>query len=74
MGMIQIERGVGRYRDKIASALSEEPKTANEIAKELNLNQRTVQVELMRLALTRPDEIGYKQIGRTHLFWKKAKK
>lgn len=32
------------------------------------------QVKLMRLALTHPDEIGYKQIGRAHLFWKKAKK
>lgn len=67
-------KAMARYRDKILALLSEEPKTPNEIAKTLKIHQNTAQTELMRLTLTHPDEIGYKQIGRTHLFWKKAKK
>ena len=62
---------VSKYRESILKALLTEPKSANEIAVELKVNQRTVQVELMRLALEKPDQIGYKKMGRTNLFWRR---
>lgn len=62
---------LGKHDNTIMALLSDEPKTPNEIAKELNVHQRTAQVTLMKLALKNPDKVGYKQVGRTHLFWKK---
>lgn len=60
-----------RYTEKILQSLSDEPKSANEIASEINVHQKTAQIELMRLALETPGKVGYKKIGRTHLFWRK---
>lgn len=62
---------VSKYREQILDTLSDEPKSANEIAKELGVHQRTAQVELMRLALEKPDQVRYKKVGRTNLFWKR---
>lgn len=61
---------MSRYRDEILKLLSNEPKSANEIAEYLRINQRTAQVELMRLALDMPEIVKYKKMGRTNLFWK----
>ena len=67
-------KAMARYKEKIMEQLSDEPKSPNEIAVVLGIHQKTAQTELMRLALTHSNEVGYKQIGRTHLFWRKAKK
>lgn len=64
---------MSRYREEILKLLSNEPKSANEIADYLRINQRTAQVELMRLALDMPDVVKYKKIGRTNLFWRVEK-
>lgn len=65
------KRKLGKYSNIIMTLLSDEPRTPNEIAKKLNIHQNTAQVTLMKLALTQPEIVGYKQVGRTHLFWKK---
>jgi hypothetical protein len=62
---------LGKFDDKIFASLSDEPKTPNEIAVELNINQRTAQSVLFQLALSKSDVIGYKKVGRIHLFWRK---
>jgi predicted ArsR family transcriptional regulator len=62
---------LGKYNDKILALLSDEPKTPNEIAKELGIHQKTAQTTLMQLALANPKTVGYKRVGRTHLFWLK---
>lgn len=62
-----MQRSVSKYRDQILSELTE-PRTPNEIAEKLGINQKTVQTDLMELALAQ--EIRYKKIGRFHIFWK----
>jgi len=46
-----------------------EPQTPNEIAKNLGLNQKTVQSILLELVNTR-NNIKWKKVGRYRLFWK----
>jgi len=65
---------LGKYDNAILSLLSDEPKTPNEIAGKLGVHQKTAQTTLMQLALSKPEIIGYKRVGRTHLFWLKGKK
>lgn len=62
---------MGKFDDKILALLSDEPKTPNEIALKLKVHQRTAQSILFQLALSKSDVIGYKKVGRTHLFWRK---
>lgn len=62
---------VGKYENEILKLLSDEPKTPNEIAEKLSIHQKTAQTTLMQLALSKPKIIGYKRVGRTHLFWRK---
>ena len=64
---------MGKYNDKILALLSDEPKTPNEIAKKLGIHQKTAQTTLMQLALSKPEIVGYKRVGRTHLFWLKQR-
>lgn len=64
---------LGKYDKKILSLLSDEPKTPNEIAEKLRIHQKTAQTTLMQLALSTPRIVGYKRVGRTHLFWLKHK-
>lgn len=65
---------VRKYEAQILELLSDEPKTPNEIARELGIHQNTAQTTLMQLALSKPDVVGYKRVGRTHLFWRKTGK
>jgi hypothetical protein len=46
-----------------------EPRTPNEIAQSIRLNQKTVQTALMDLVTSRPD-VHFKKVGRYRLFWK----
>jgi predicted ArsR family transcriptional regulator len=56
--------------DRVYAALKNcEPQTPNEIAQDLGLNQKTVQIALMDLAKEKPD-VRSKKIGRYRLFWK----
>lgn len=64
---------MGKYDAKILEQLSDEPKTPNEIAKALSVHQKTAQSTLLQLALSKPEIVGYKKVGRTHLFWRKNK-
>jgi DNA-binding CsgD family transcriptional regulator len=68
--MVEIAE-LGKYDNEILGLLSDEPKTPNEIAEKLGIHQKTAQTTLMQLALSRPEAIGYKRVGRTHLFWLK---
>ena len=68
--MVEIAE-LGKYDNKILNLLSDEPKTPNEIAEKLGIHQKTAQTTLMQLALSRPEVVGYKRVGRTHLFWLK---
>lgn len=61
-----------KYGDTVYKILCEEPVTPNEIAKKLNITQKTAQQTLMQLALTKND-VKYKISGRIHLFWKTLK-
>lgn len=63
--------GVGRYTDAILSSLDSEPKTPNEVALKVGIHQRTAQIELLELVIKKPAQVGYKKIGRIHLFWLK---
>ena len=64
---------MGKYDSQILQLLSDEPKTPNEIAEELGIHQKTAQSTLLQLALSKPEIIGYKKVGRTHLFWRKQR-
>jgi predicted transcriptional regulator len=50
-----------------------EPKTPNEIAQDVKLNQKTVQTALLELANTTND-VHWKKVGRYRLFWKERSK
>jgi len=50
-----------------------EPKTPNEIAEDLRLNQKTTQSVLLELANTKED-VHWKKVGRYRLFWKEHPK
>jgi len=65
---------LGKYNNEILGLLSDEPKTPNEIAERLGIHQKTAQTTLMQLALSKPGIVGYKRVGRTHLFWLKQRK
>jgi len=65
---------MGKYDSKILELLSDEPKTPNEIAEKLGVHQKTAQSTLLQLALSNLEIVGYKKVGRTHLFWRKQKK
>ena len=54
---------------KVYIALNDEPQTPNEIADKINLNQKTVQGELLELVNTKKN-IKWKKIGRYRIFWK----
>jgi predicted Rossmann fold nucleotide-binding protein DprA/Smf involved in DNA uptake len=54
---------------KVYNALNDEPKTPNEIADNIDLNQKTVQSALLELANTKKN-IKWKKVGRYRLFWK----
>jgi predicted Rossmann fold nucleotide-binding protein DprA/Smf involved in DNA uptake len=54
---------------KVYNALSDEPQTPNEIADNIDLNQKTVQSALLELANTKKN-IKWKKVGRYRLFWK----
>ena len=62
---------MGKFKDKIFELISYEPKTPTEISIKLGINQKTVQSTLFQLILANPEVIGYKKVGRTHLFWRK---
>ena len=62
---------MGKYNTRILELLSDEPKTPNEIAEELGVHQKTAQSTLFQLTLSKPDVIGYKKVGRTHIYCKK---
>ena len=49
-----------------------EPQTPNEIAVVIGMNQKTVQMALMKLVSTKPD-VKWKKIGRYRLFWKEKR-
>lgn len=66
--MVEITE-LGKYDNEILGLLSDEPKTPNEIAEKLGIHQKTAQTTLMQLALSKPEVVGYKRVGRTHLFW-----
>jgi len=56
--------------ERVYAALKNcEPQTPNEIAKDIGLNQKTVQIALMDLSGIKPD-VRSKKIGRYRLFWK----
>jgi len=60
--------------ERVYAALKNcEPKTPNEIAQDLKLNQKTVQIALMDLANSK-DDVRLKKIGRYRLFWKEHPK
>lgn len=63
---------LGKYEEKILKLLTNEPTTPNEVALKLGVHQKTAQTTLMQLALQKPQLVGYKKIGRTHLFWRKG--
>lgn len=50
-----------------------EPQTPSEIAKNLGLNQKTVQSILLELTNVK-DDVKWKKIGRYRLFWKRGTK
>ena len=54
---------------KVYTALRSEPKTPNEIADKIGLNQKTVQSALLELANTKKN-VKWKKVGRYRLFWK----
>lgn len=54
---------------KVYNALNDEPQTPNEIANNIDLNQKTVQSALLELANTKKN-IKWKKVGRYRLFWK----
>ena len=54
---------------KVYNVLNDEPQTPNEIANNINLNQKTVQSALLELANTKKN-IKWKKVGRYRLFWK----
>ena len=64
---------LGKYDNQILELLSDEPKTPNEIAEKLGVHQKTAQSTLLQLALSKPEILGYKKVGRTHLFWLRQK-
>ena len=64
---------LGKYEEGILKLLTNEPTTPNEVAQKLGIHQKTAQTTLMQLALQKPQVVGYKKIGRTHLFWRKEK-
>lgn len=53
----------------IFDALSDRPQTPNEIAKTLQINQKTVQSVLLELVNTN-NQVKWKKIGRYRMFWK----
>ena len=54
---------------KVYNALNDQPQTPNEIANNIDLNQKTVQSALLELANTKKN-IKWKKVGRYRLFWK----
>jgi len=50
-----------------------EPQTPNEIAKTLDLNQKTVQSILLELANIKSD-VKWKKIGRYRIFWREGER
>ena len=54
---------------KVYTALNNEPRTPNEIADKINLNQKTVQGALLELVNTKKN-IRWKKIVRYRIFWK----
>lgn len=56
-------------QNDIFNALSNRPQTPNEIAKTLEINQKTVQSILLELVNTN-NEVQWKKIGRYRVFWK----
>jgi len=52
----------------VYEALKSEPQTPNEIAKILQINQKTVQSILLELSLTN-HRVKWKKIGRLRVFW-----
>jgi predicted ArsR family transcriptional regulator len=61
----------GKFEEPVYRTLSREPVTPNEIAKKLEISQKTVLRALMHLALTKKD-VAYTNSGRIHLFWKRS--
>jgi predicted ArsR family transcriptional regulator len=60
--------------ERVYAALKNcEPQTPNEIAQDVKLNQKTVQIALMELANTEND-VRWKKVGRYRLFWKEHTK
>ncbi|MBI2938089.1 MAG: AsnC family protein [Thaumarchaeota archaeon] len=57
--------------EAIIKALSSDPKTPFELSKELGLHQATVQKRLLELHIEKPGLVGYRKIGRYHMFWLK---
>lgn len=66
MSSVTIEQVYGALKNT-------EPQTPNEIAKELGLNQKTVQSILLELVNVRSD-VKWKKIGRYRIFWRVNKK
>ena len=54
---------------RVYNVLRSEPKTPNEIADKIGLNQKTVQSALLELANTKKN-VKWKKVGRYRLFWK----
>lgn len=60
-------KGSARSRRQEILDLMTEPRSANEIARKLDIHQRTAQMALMDLA--ERGKIEYKRFGRYHIFW-----
>ena len=56
-------------QNEIFNALSDRPQTPNEIAKTLQINQKTVQSVLLEFVNTN-NQVQWKKIGRYRVFWK----
>ena len=60
-----------RFEESVYQILLREPVTPDEVAKKLQISDKTAQRALMHLALTN-ENVAYKNSGRIHIFWKRS--